>query len=71
MSKLKTFILRDNLVLVTSASKEVIDNVIAEDDDILFEWNMTECDEAWLKNVAKEIRRKGYKCKHYFGEQYE
>jgi len=71
MSKLKTFVMRDNLVLVTSASKEVVDNVIAEDSDILFEWNMTECDEKWLKNVAQEIRRKGYKCKHYFGEQYE
>ena len=60
MTKLKTFILEDSLVIMTSAPREVVEGCLCQE---------CESDEEWLEDVAQEIKDKGYECEHYFGEK--
>jgi len=60
MRKMNTFILEDSLVIMTSASKEVVEDCLCGD------W---ECDEEMLEDISQEIKSRGYECEHYFGEK--
>jgi len=57
---MNTFILEDSLVIVTSAPKEVVE---------VCRNGFWECDEEMLEDISQEIKSRGYKCEHYFGEK--
>ena len=63
MSKMfarKAFILDDNLVIVTSAPKSVVNDCLCGN------W---ESDEEMLEDISQKIKSRGYEYEHYFAKK--